>query len=323
MEELKENSNQKDRNYRDGELCLQVCRAIDRGIVYGKDIYDVIQYEDGRYGNFRSALSKIKNRGYIKFSSNQKVKNPFKDRKSYALTVKGIKFIQNPDERWQRKQAKIHSQVLNILKNQPEFLSELAKNQASQPQSKVVEYVNTTLGTNFGVNDIGQVEELIESMKGNQDNENKSNHKINQNYYAAMNRVKELENEVTALKNSRNGTRSNCPNSKIQNTKEESQLQIYRRKIAKQAYSGRLQINHDFFHAWQNIRPAKVKGRKWFTKNSVEFISKSNREYKRGHAIEMTPEQIFSSQFYILKIEQNGIRVKGKGVVDSGELLLF
>lgn len=321
MEELKEKYNEKDRNYKDGELCLEVCRAIDRGVVTGKDINDFIGYQ-GSYKNFRSAFSKIKKRGYIKFTDDgRKEKNPFKRKRSYALTVKGQRFLQNPNERWEYKQARIHQHVMNLLEKQPDFLKELAEQRAKMNPEKVIEYVNSNMGMNY--TDVSQVDELIEKMEGNQksviqDNNSErlasENSELRLKYNAAL-------SEIQRLKSS-NGGKSVSPQ-RLARDEQRRELSKHRRKLAQHYHSNRMYLDSQFFSQWQNIVPVKVKGAKWFTKNSVEFISKNNKEFGRGHVVVMNPEQIYESQFYITEILRDGITIGGKGVAGKIEMIKF
>ena len=326
MEELKEKNSEKERNYRDGELCLRVCHAISKGVVTARDIHDVIQYE-GSYENFRSALSKIKKRGYIRFSNNQKLKNPFKQKRSYALTVKGEKFLQNPNEKWERKQARFHARMMKLLEQQPEFITQLSQERAKMKPEKVIEYVNRNIGTNY--NDIGQVNQLLEGIDNFKytlvgedvfDDSTLRLEELRRKYNALVIENQNLKNNSVNKPAPRKLSNENPKN--YQREYERTKLTNIRKQLVKECYNTQY-LDIRFFKIWQNIVPAKIKGAKMFAKNSVEFISSGNKEFKRGHAKEMDEYQISSSCFYIMKVENDGIIIGGKGVGETGEKIKF
>jgi len=311
------------KNYKLYELTEHVCRAINEGYNKSRTIYDYIEYS-GTYSSFRSALCKIKKSGYIKFDDNLNSlpKSPFQRKRTYALTAKGQRFLANPAEKLQRKQERLHDQLMNLLEMQPEILQQLKEQRSTMTPHQVIKYINTSMGTNYS--DIRQVDQLLEGIqefKSEMVNENPTElEELRRKYNALVLENQQLRSISINKPVPKKATTPIIINQPINPAK--SKLSQLRRQLT-QEYFSKKYLDMQFFRSWQNILPSRIKGTKMFTKNSVEFISIGNKEFRRGHAKEMNPEQIASSCFYILKIEDDGIIVAGKGVAENGEKLRF
>ena len=83
-------------------------------------------------------------------------------------------------------------------------------------------------------------------------------------------------------------------------------------------------IDKNFFKLFGNMVPVVIK-KVWdwynpFSSGSVEIMSRSNREFKRGHAVEMTEDLIISSQFYFYQEVENGVEIFGNGMTEPQHL---
>lgn len=311
------------KKYKMYELTEQICRAIEQGHNKSRTCFEFIEYS-GTYSSFRGNLTKIKSAGYIKFDDtlSSLSKNPFRRKRIYALTANGHRFLANPKEKLQRKQERLHHHLMNLLEMQPEILKQLNEERSSMTPQEVIKYVNTNMGVNY--TDIGQVDQLLEGIddfKTINVNKNSSElEELRRKYNALV-----LENQKLK-KISIDKYEPPKATSSIINTQPlysvKSKLSEIREQLVKEYYNNKY-LDLRFFKLWQNIIPAKIKGAKMFATNSVEFISTGNKEFKRGHAKEMDGYQISSSCFFIVKIEEDGIIIGGKGVSEGGERLRF
>jgi len=310
------------KKYQNYELTEHLCKPIAEGHSKSRDIYAFIDYP-GTYSCFRSSLSKIKRAGYIKFGdyARELPKNPFHRKRTYILTEKGQRFLLNPNERWQKKQARLHNQLMKLIEIQPEFLQKFSEQRAMMNPEKVIEFVNANMGLNYS--DIGQVDQLLEGMDDFKsamvdDNPNELE-ELRRKYNALVLENQRLRNlSVDEYK----PPKAIKPTVFNQQKSGRNRLAEIRKQVTQEYFNVKY-LDLRFFGIWQNIIPVKLKGAKMFTKNSVEFISSGNKEFKRGHAKEMDGEQIASSCLYIVRLEDDGIIIAGKGVAKSGEKMKF
>jgi len=137
------------------------------------------------------------------------------------------------------------------------------------------------------------------------------------------NRLKQqLRNQKTQSFNNKQKAEPVNP-SKLVREDQKSQLAIHRKKVALYYLSNRMYLDVYFFQEWGYVVPVKVKGVKWYSSNSVEFLSKSNKEFERQHVKQMNPDQIYGSQFSIWEMKEDGIVIVGKGVTEKGEMIKF
>jgi len=322
------------KNYESGELKYLICAAIADNHVTCRDIFKHIEYKSS-YNSFRSGLNMLKRRGFVRFDGvSQSSKNPFHRIRMYALTSRGQKFLENPQERLQLKEAGIHQRIMRLIEQQPEFLQKLAEERSKMSPETLVQYVNSNLGTHYS--DIGMITNLIEKME-----EKKEDLIVNDKYYAeAMSENDTLRikyNEVVLennrlkqqLRNQKTQSFSNKPKtesvnpSKLVREDQRLQLAIHRKKVALYYLTNRMHLDVCFFQEWGYVVPVKVKAAKWYSSNSVEFLSRSNKEFERQHVKQMDPDQIYGSQFSIWEMKEDGIVIVGKGVAEKGEMIKF
>ncbi|WP_292462333.1 hypothetical protein [Methanolobus sp.] len=322
------------KNYGSGELKYLICSAIADGHVTCRDIFNHIEYK-GNYNSFRSGLNMIKRRGFLKFAGDaKKSSNPFQRKRTYALTSSGQKFLDDPQRRLRLKEEGLHHKMLRLIEQQPEFLQKLAEERMKMSPEVLIEYVNDNLGTHYS--DVGMITHLIDIME-----EKKEDLIVNDKYYVETmsendtlrikynevvlenNRLKQqLRNQKTQSFNNKQKAEPVNP-SKLVREDQKSQLAIHRKKVALYYLSNRMYLDVYFFQEWGYVVPVKVKGVKWYSSNSVEFLSKSNKEFERQHVKQMNPDQIYGSQFSIWEMKEDGIVIVGKGVTEKGEMIKF
>ncbi|AFV22850.1 hypothetical protein Mpsy_0641 [Methanolobus psychrophilus R15] len=311
------------KKYKMYELTEQICRAVNEGYNKSRTIYEFLEYS-GTYSSFRGSLTKIKKSGYIKFDDTRSSlpKNPFHRQRTYVLTKKGQQFLTNPKERLLKKQERLHNHLMSLLELHPQILQQLSEQRAVMPPEKIIEYVNASVGTNY--TDIGQVDQLLEGIKGFKEESVVENpnelDELRRKYNALVLENQKLKN--LAVTKYEIPKRNNPPSINQPVESGKNKLTALREELAKE-YFNKNYLDIRFFHLWQNVTPVRIKGAKMFEKNSVEFISKSNKEFRRGHAKEMDAEQVFNSCFFIMKIDDDGITIGGKGVSNTGERIKF
>ena len=80
-------------------------------------------------------------------------------------------------------------------------------------------------------------------------------------------------------------------------------------------------IDAQFFKLWGGgMIPVTIR-KVWdwynpFQQGSVEIMSRGNREFKRGHAVEMDAELIINTEFYFYQEVENGIEIFGNGMTE-------
>jgi hypothetical protein len=302
------------RNYENNEFMKEVAILIIQGKRYSYQIYQSIGYS-GTRKEFNSALSMLKRRGYIKFADDAKSlpKNPFQRKRQYDITQKTVKLLQsNPNEHHKEVKEGMEHRFSEYISNHPGYLEKLAKEFAQQNPEKIIHEVFKE-----------QPAKVIEVLTDYEDVIKDYKLEDKRKYNNALLEIQRLQQELNNQPVKAQTDGKPLSPRKLAKEEQRKQLAIHRQKLSQHYYGNRMLLDAQFFQQWQNVVPVKVKGVKWFTKNSVEFISKSNKEFARGHAVEMNPEQMYDSQFHIIDISRDGITIGGRGVAEGGEKIKF
>ena len=139
------------------------------------------------------------------------------------------------------------------------------------------------------------------------------------------NHFDEMMEQATRLTEYENIIRWHQSQEELDNTKQLNRELTTAERIAKRQalvdeyFSNNYMIDINFFRRWGGgMVPVTIK-KIWdwynpFQQGSVEIMSRENREFTRGHAVEMDADLIISTQFYFYQEVENGIEIFSHGM---------
>ncbi|WP_156916255.1 hypothetical protein [Methanolobus tindarius] len=217
----------------------------------------------------------------------------------YSTTKSGQKeALQGPHSvqiKRQERQERVHAMVMSILNDDERFSAAVADSVKTQlreiatgtREAPIIETVEKP------VDDSALIQELNE--KGL--------------------RIQELEAQVQHLKLHKSNVPTRPP--PVEKSPEEQKAENERRQRREQLamrYRGML-LDAPFFHHWKDMFPFKMKHMELYKTGSVEIMSPSNPEHRRGHARRpLSPAEVIGAQFHITKMTKAGIVIQGKGL---------
>lgn len=288
------------KHFKDGTLKFAILNyVLHHSGCTSEDIAQHVQHESIRV--LRSEIYYLKRQSYLTVSD--KKERPLR----YSTTKSGQKEAQQGPHsvqiKRQERQERVQAMVSAILNDDDNFAAAVE----SEVRTRLKEI-------EAGTREPPVIEKVVV---------NKADDTLRQQLEAKGRRIEELEVALQHLKLHQ----SNVPTKvkPVEKTPEQQQAEnerIKRRKRLVQFYSGKY-LDSQFFEHWKEIYPYKIKFKVWHSENSVELMSHSNKEHARGHTLgKLPPQAIMDARFHIVKADDKGITIRGRGLPDGGQASL-
>lgn len=287
-------------------------------------------YTYSNYGGLRRELTYLRHQGYIR-------KLGKKPPHRFELTKSGIEHAINPFIKYDFKRIlmldeakrtadailenddRFKEAVKNYVKNNVQEVDFGDKKNQIDHSNEVVRIVekpllkpeNNIVEVDFGDGKINQIEHSNGEIKAVEDLKAVAEEQAT--------RLIEYENMI--LYYQRKEEAENAIGIRQLNKELSTAERIQKRQALVDEYiNNNYIIDKNFFKLFGNMVPVVIK-KIWdwynpFQKGSVEILSRSNREFKRGHAVEMDDDLIISTEFYFYQEVETGIEIFGNGMTD-------
>ena len=280
------------KNFRDCDLKGLTLRQIHHFSMQSRnptarELFDAVQHPD--FDSFLSSMHRLRKYGYVSTVAGSR---PYR----YQLTKKGIEHSRDPYKYKKAKQQSLQTRVRSILENDENFAA--AVEDEVRARLKEIE---------SGIREPPVIESIIE--KEADDSALKAELALKNQ------RIQELEAALQHLRlHKANVPTKAAPPEKSPEEQQKESERIKRRERLAMNYRGML-LDAAFFSAWGDMFPFRMRGMALFKEGSVEILSKSNPEIRRGHARQvLSPNQVLWARFHITKMNKNGISIGGQGL---------
>ncbi|MEZ5334169.1 MAG: hypothetical protein R2741_02475 [Methanolobus sp.] len=241
----------------------------------------------------------MRRRGYISKVGNVKPAR-------YKLTKKGRVHAQDPFIQKKRKQELLQHRVSAILNDDEKFREALEveiQNRMKTPQSLSGGPVSQPTES---IND----SEVIKIIRDKDDQIAKLQMQLQQ-----IRRQSQPAGPVRQAQRTKSPEKLKEENARIKKRKKLAELYASRNRL----------LDAAFFTKWGDLRPYKIKFKGWFSANSIEILSPSNPEIRRGHAHKhpLSPRDIPAAKFHIVDMNEKGITIRGRGLPDGKARMSF
>ena len=288
------------KKYRDCQLKGMILQCLIDGEKTSEQIHSIVQHPDKHH--LHAELYALKRRGYL----SRDVKT-----RTYSLTKLGKTHSASPFISIIRRRENIQAKVSAILNDDQAF------------QEAVRVEVDNRIGSGGHVSgghsgpapasaSIINDSKVIEALKAKDDE------------------IARLQMQLLHLKKSQapTGPMHTGPGQPAKTPEQvrEEKLRIRRRRKLADMYASRnMLLDAAFFAKWGDLRPYKLKYKPWLSENSIEIMSKSNPEIRRGHAHRqpIPPQAVMQCQFHIVKMDSKGITIAGRGLPDGQARMSF
>jgi len=297
------------KKFNDCQLKGLILQCLIDGDKTSEQIYSVINLPDYDKHHLHAELYALKRRGYLSRDSKTRI---------YSLNKKGVVHAQNPYISIIKRRESIATKVSAILENEESF------------KAAVDEAVSRKSGGTISGGSSGPVSTPSASV---------NDAKVIQMIRAKDEDITKLQMQLQEMRRSQaqasTGPMSTGPGQQRQQTPEqvrEEKLRIKRRRKLCEVYFSRgLLLDSRFFAKYNGVSgvggvaPYKLKYKPWLSDNSIEILSKSNPEIRRGHAHRqpLPPQAVMQCQFRIVKMDEKGITIAGRGLPDGRARLSF
>ncbi|WP_407282357.1 hypothetical protein V7O59_14155 [Methanolobus sp. ZRKC1] len=281
------------KTYRDCDLKGRILRQVQlcgSQSPTARELFIAVQHHD--FDSFLSSLHRLKKYGYLSTVPDSR---PYR----YQLTRKGIEHAREPYIYKIRKQQHLQERIRSILEDDERFSEEVEKEvrtrlseiQTGTREAPIVETVTKEA-------DDSALREELESKDRT---------------------IHELQAQIQHLKIHAANVpmKAATPKEKTPEQQQAENERIDRRKRLVKFYSGKY-LDSQFFEHWKEIYPYKIKFKVWHSENSVELMSSSNKEHSRGHTLgKLPPMAIMDAKFHIIRVDDKGITIRGRGLPDG------
>ena len=293
-------------------------------------ISDYYTYEN--YGGLRRELTYLRHQGYIRKLG---MKKPHR----FELTKTGIEHAINPFIKYNFKRNLMIEEARKtadaILENDDRF-KEAVKNYVKNNVLEVDLGDKKTNKIDHSNEVVRIVEKPLLKPENNivevdfWDGKTKQKYHSNEDIKAVADLKAVAEEQATRLIEYENALRWYQSREEAENTigikQLNRELTTAERKAKRQAlvyeyHTHNYAIDAQFFKLWDGgMIPVTIR-KVWdwynpFQQGSVEIMSRGNREFKRGHAVEMDAELIINTEFYFYQEVENGIEIFGNGMTE-------
>ena len=270
-------------------------------------------YVYSNYGGLRRELTYLRHQGYIR-------KLGKKPPHRFELTKTGIEHCNNPflksDYKLNRMINEARKYADEILENDDRFMEAVKKYVNENHSDEVTRIVEKPV--------IKPENNLLEVDIG--DGKTKQIEFYNGEVKAVIELKAVAEEQSRRLIEYEKIIRWYQSQEEVDNTKQINREHTTAERIAKRQalvdeyFSNNYMIDINFFRRWGGgMVPVTIK-KVWdynpFTRGSVEIMSRGNREFTRGHAVEMDEDLIITTEFYFYQESKNrnGIEIYGYGM---------
>ncbi|WP_321430837.1 hypothetical protein [uncultured Methanolobus sp.] len=279
------------KQYRDCDLKGRILRSIHQSPIgshpTARAIFDAVGHHN--FDSFLSTIHRLKKYSYISVIPDSR---PFQ----YRLTRKGQEHAHDPYKYKKAKQQHLEQRIRAILNDDDRFSGEVEK-EVRQRLSEIES------GTR-------EAPPIIETVETEADDSALKAELESKNL-----RIQELEAALQHLKlhQSNVPTKAAPPEKSPEEQQKENERRQRREKLAMN-YRGML-LDAAFFGQWGDMLPFRMKHLQLYREGSVEIMSKSNPEIRRGHARRpLYPPEVAGARFHITKMNKNGISISGQGL---------
>ncbi|WP_321429923.1 hypothetical protein [uncultured Methanolobus sp.] len=277
------------KSFRDGTLKFAILNyVLHNSGTTSQDIAKHVQHESIK--TLRSEIYYLKRSGYITVDSKTGTLN------HYSTTKKGKIHAQDPHRYKRIKQERIQAAVRSILENDEQFSSEVQK-EVRQRLSEIE-------------SGIREAPPIIETVETEADDSALKAELESKNL-----RIQELEAALQHLRLHKANvpTKAAPPEKSPEEVKKENERRQRREQLSMR-YRGML-LDASFFHHWKDMFPFRMKHLQLYKSGSVEIMSPSNPEHRRGHARRpLSPNEIIGGKYHITKMTKAGIVIQGMGL---------
>ncbi|ETA68868.1 hypothetical protein MettiDRAFT_2355 [Methanolobus tindarius DSM 2278] len=199
----------------------------------------------------------------------------------------------------QKRQERILAMVSAIL-NDDEKFAEAVNDEVEKEVKQRMKEIES------GVREAPTIVETIES---------KTDTELRKEIESKDMRIHELQAQIQHLRLHKANVPTRAP--PVQKSPEEQKADAERRQRREQLsmrYRGML-LDAPFFHHWKDMFPFRMKHLQLYKEGSVEIMSPSNPEHRRGHARRpLNPAEVIGGKYHIVKMTKQGIVIEGMGL---------
>ena len=273
------------KNFRDSDLKGRVLQQIHHFSMQsqqptGRQLFDAIKHPN--FDSFLSTLHRLKKYSYVSIIPDTR---PYQ----YKLTRKGVQHAHDPYKYKRIKQQHLQERISAILNDNEKF--DAAVQEEVKQRLKEID---------AGIRERPVIETI----------ESKADTELRAELEAKDSKIHELQAQIQHLRCHKSNVPTRPPPvEKSPEEQREETERIQRRQNLAMSYRGRY-LNPYFFSQWGgDIYPCRMKGATLYKESSVEIISKSNPEFRRGHAKILPPSYVVGAQLHITKLTKNHIIV--------------
>lgn len=270
-------------------------------------------YTYQNYDGLKSALNYYRHQKLISIVCDEKNRP-----RRYRLTSLGYRHAQDPMVRRNYRRARTEEEVCQILMNDQKFRQAVQEQVEKLKPQKIHTTVEKPLATPVDNTITVKLEDGTKKEIEFDGNEIKAVADLKEIAKEQSTRLAEYENAIRWYQSQE--AAENFNDIKQLNKELTTAERIAKRQALVDEYiTNNYIIDMHFFKRWGgNMVPVTIR-KVWdwynpFLQGSVEIMTRSNREFHRGHAEEMNEDLILNSEFYFFQEVENGIEIFGNGM---------